>query len=61
MPDTNYAVTTGVSKNGGGASGSNSVWASSAEGRGTNYFLIELWNLNNNYVNVSNVFAAVFR
>jgi len=61
MPDANYAVTTGVSKNGGGASGSNSVWASSAEGRSTGYFLIELWNLNNNYVNVSNVFAAVFR
>jgi hypothetical protein len=61
MPDANYAVTTGVSKNGGGASGSNSVWASSAEGRSTGYFLIELWNLNNNYVNVPNVFAAVFR
>ena len=61
MPDANYAVTTGVSKNGGGASGSNSVWASAAEGRSTGYFLIELWNLNNSYVNVSNVFAAVFR
>jgi len=61
MPDANYAVTTGVSKNGGGASGSNSAWVSAAEARGTGYFLLEIWNLNNSYVDVSNIFAAVFR